>query len=127
MTARILVAEDDRDLRKVLKARLVGTGFDVVEAGDGVEAVEQVRAQSPDLVILDNLMPRMNGVDACAEIKSQPDSSVLPVILVTASPDLLDIPAEPGHVADRTFVKPYDHVELLNAIGELLETGKQHV
>jgi two-component system phosphate regulon response regulator PhoB len=123
--ARILVAEDEDDLRKVLAARLAASGHEVVEACDGFEAVRRVREQQPDLVILDNLMPRMNGVDACAKIKSDPATRALPVILVTASPNLVEAPADAAPVADRIFVKPYDYGEMLQAIGELLR-GEGH-
>jgi CheY-like chemotaxis protein len=80
---RIMVVDDDQNIRLVLKYRLEKEGYDVLLAGDGVDALEKVKAEKPDLIILDLTMPRMDGFGFLEEIKSDGSSSV-PVIILTA-------------------------------------------
>ena len=81
---RVLVVDDEPFILRSLTYVLKREGFDVVEARDGIEAIEVARRERPDLVFLDVMMPRMNGFDVLAEIKGEPTLSHARVILLTA-------------------------------------------
>ncbi len=81
---RILVVDDDVDLIEAISLSLEKEGFNVEKASDGIEAMDSIRAKKPDLVVLDVMMPRMNGYEVCDELKSDPEYEDIPVILLTA-------------------------------------------
>lgn len=84
MTWTILAVDDDKGMRFLLRATLERKGFQVVEAPDGKAAVEQVFASPPDLILMDVMMPRMDGFTACQIIRSAESSAHIPVILLSA-------------------------------------------
>lgn len=84
---RILVADDEADIREILCSILKKEGFEVIPARDGNEALQLVKDQKPDLVILDFLMPGLNGVEVCQALKKDPATEPIPVIIVTAYPN----------------------------------------
>lgn len=86
-SATILVTDDDEMTRELVADVLRDDGYDVREAADGDEAVEAVRAHRPDLVVLDVVMPRMNGIDACRAMRELPDSDSLQILVLTAMDD----------------------------------------
>jgi len=81
---KILLVDDDVDFCEATKLLLDNTGYEVVLAYDGNEGLEKVRAEKPDLVILDVMMPEMNGYDVCVVLKADPELKKIPVILLTA-------------------------------------------
>ena len=94
--ARILLAEDDRILRKAGEVSLRKRGYDVIAAVDGEDALAKARAQKPDLVLLDVMMPKMHGFDVLQALKDDPDSRDIPVIMLTN----LEQPADIRRAAD---------------------------
>jgi len=80
---KILVVDDDKDDLKMISMILEPEGYEVVTAENGVEALEKVEAENPDLVLLDVMMPELDGFAACAKLKSAPESQGIPVILLT--------------------------------------------
>ena len=90
---RILVVDDVPDNLDILQMRLENQGYEVVTAGDGVEALEKVRELQPDLVLLDIMMPRMDGIEAVKRLKADTALPFIPVILVTARADAKDVVA----------------------------------
>ena len=87
MDTSILIAEDDADIRDLLRLYLEGEGFQVLEAGDGASALRLAREQSPSMAILDIMMPEMNGLDAARAIRAmdRPDAGTIPIIAMTAN------------------------------------------
>ena len=81
---RILIVDDNENNRAILAARLATQGYSTAEACDGVEALEAVRGEAPDLILLDVTMPRMDGLEACRRLKRDASLGFVPVILVTA-------------------------------------------
>ncbi len=109
----ILIADDDLDIRTILRAHLESSGFQVLEAADGDMALEMVRTRNPDLLILDYTMPKMDGVLACKVLKQDLLLRHLPIIMLTGRSDLRDKVQGIRAGADDYLVKPFDLEELL--------------
>jgi DNA-binding response OmpR family regulator len=80
---KVLVIEDDKFLRELISQKLLKEGYDVAEAMDGEKGIEAVKQESPDLILLDLILPGMDGFDVLARIKSAPESSDIPVIVLS--------------------------------------------
>jgi DNA-binding response OmpR family regulator len=117
---KILVVEDDNNLRELIKARLEQGGYQVETAGDGFAAIMQARKLKPDLIILDLMIPKMDGYTVCRTIKSTADLSGIPIIMLTArtSPDDMRHGMDMG--ADAYLTKPFKGEQVLGKIQELL-------
>lgn len=112
---RILVVDDEPSIREALALVLEGEGYDVVTASNGREAIERIEQRRPDVLLLDVMMPVMDGLTACEVIRSTTPVKSLPIVLMTAAPDF----ARKSGVACRwdAFVeKPFDVAVLLDAI-----------
>ena len=120
--AKILVVEDTKFFRAYLNDLLVKAGFHVVMAQDGLEALEYLSRECPDLVITDVLMPRMNGFELCRRIKGRPETSMLPVIMMTQvyTRAHQEREAMGVHGADDYIVKPFQPNDLLARIWRFL-------
>lgn len=120
-TASILVVDDDAPIRELLRQELGEVGYEIQEARNGKEALEKVRASAPDLIILDVMMPEMNGFDVAAVLKNDPDTMDIPIIILSIMKD-----QERGYRLgiDRYLTKPIDTDQLFQEVGSLLEQGK---
>ena len=114
---KILVVDDERSLVKGIKFNLENDGYDVLTGSDGVEAVQIVSEQQVDLVILDLMMPRMDGLEACRKIR---EFSNVPVIMLTAKADDMDKLLGFEHGADDYLTKPFNILELKARVRALL-------
>ena len=110
MTAKILVADDEQNIVRLLRLYLRNEGFDVVAAVDGRQALDRFSAESPDLVLLDLMMPQLSGFEVCTEIRKKSD---VPVIMLTARSDDVDkiVGLEMG--ADDYVTKPFNPREVV--------------
>jgi len=118
--ARILVADDDVDVRTLVVLKLKSSGHEVLSVENGAEAVESCRANRPDLVVLDLMMPGMSGLQACEAIRSDPSLSSTPVILLTARAQEADVDAGMKSGADEYLTKPFSPRELATRVEALL-------
>ncbi len=121
----ILVVDDDPDLVEALAMKLTSKNFRVTKAYDGVEAWEKIRADKPDLMILDVMMPRKNGYQLCDEIKADPQYKNIAVILLTAVADAVASTSYTHHdgkktLADDYIPKPIDLDKLVAAVNDNL-------
>ena len=117
---KILVVEDESDIRELLGYNLSQEGFAVEEAADGAEAFERIGRRSPDLVLLDLMLPRMPGLELCQRLRAQPETAQLPIIVLTAKGSELDrvLGLEMG--ADDYIVKPFSPREVVARVKALL-------
>lgn len=120
-TGTILVADDQASNRELLEELLSAQGFTVITASEGAEALDQMRKVPVDLVILDVLMPNMNGFEVCRKIKANPETDLIPVVLVTALSDKQDRIEGLRANADDFLTRPVDRVELLARVHSLLK------
>jgi DNA-binding response OmpR family regulator len=121
MTAKkILVADDNANIRKVVKMGFESLGYAVLAAEDGVQALELVRAERPDLVILDVTMPEKSGYDVCAEMKADAELRAIPVVMLTAKNLEEDQYWGRELGADEYITKPYDPEELERVVEKIL-------
>lgn len=102
---KILLIDDDPDFVEAVKVIVENGGYDVKVAYDGEEGLEAVAAEKPDLIVLDVMMPVMNGHECCAKLKADPATAKIPVILLTA-------------VADRVTTSTYTHRDMLESEAE---------
>lgn len=110
MDARILLVEDDPSIREVTALGLRAAGFEVVTASDGVEGLERWRAGTPDLVLLDVMLPRLDGLEVCRAIRRE---STTPVVMLTARGDTIDVVVGLESGADDYVRKPFEMPELV--------------
>jgi DNA-binding response OmpR family regulator len=122
---RILVIEDDPAIRMGLVDTLRAKGYDVVSAGRGGEGISCFREQTPDLVVLDLMLPDMEGFDVCRTLK-QPGNPDVPVIILTARGAELDRVRGLELGADDYVTKPFSLMELLARIGAVLRRSRRH-
>ena len=110
MDARILLVEDDPSIREVIAIGLRGAGFDVVVAADGVAGLERWHADAPDLILLDVMLPRLDGLEVCRAIRRE---SMIPIVMLTARGDTIDIVVGLEAGADDYLRKPFEMPELV--------------
>ncbi len=122
---RILVADDQPTLRRVVRKHLVGQGFDVVEAADGEEVLRKVAEFSPDLLVLDVMMPGMDGFQVLERLQAVPGTMNIPVVFLTARASERDRIQGLSLGAHDYVSKPFSLSELSLRIGKLLETKER--
>ena len=113
MRDRVLVVEDEKDVRELLRLNLKGGGFDVLEAQNGAEGLAIAKAELPSVVILDLMMPEMNGMEVCRALRRNPATSRIPILMLTAKSTEEDKVAGLEVGADDYVTKPFSPRELL--------------
>lgn len=119
---KILVADDESAIRRILKTRLSMVGYNVVVAADGLEALELFEKEQPDLVVLDVMMPNLNGYGVCQELRTKSD---VPIIMLTALGDVADRITGLELGADDYLTKPFSPKELEARIHAILRRLKE--
>jgi adenylate cyclase len=124
--ARILTVDDTPENLEILRVRLEANGYEVLMAADGEEALSMVAEFTPDLILLDILMPKLDGIDVVRKLKADPLLRSIPVILVTAKSDTQDIVAGLDAGGDDYLAKPFDHAALLARVRSMLRQKALH-
>jgi two-component system, cell cycle response regulator len=119
MSARVLIVDDIEANRKLLHAKLSNEYFHVISACDGLEAIERAIAEEPDVILMDVMMPRLDGVDATRELKRDPRTEHIPIVLVTALNERADRLRGLGAGADDFLTKPVNDLLLLSRVRAL--------
>jgi len=123
---RILVADDNPANVDILQTRLAVHGYEIVTAGDGEEALAVAREKQPDLILLDVMMPRMDGLEVCRRLKADTALPFIPIILVTAKADTKDIVAGLEAGGDEYLTKPVDQGALVARVKSMLRIKALH-
>lgn len=109
----VLVVEDEPAQRDVLCYNLEAEGFRVVQAENGDEAMVMVEEETPDIIVLDWMLPAVSGIEVCRRLKSRPDTRAIPIIMLSARSEEVDRVRGLETGADDYVVKPYSVVELM--------------
>jgi len=117
---KILIADDERALRLLIAGTLEIGEYDILEADNGIQALDLVKRERPDLIILDVMMPGMTGYEVCKRIKTNPDIADTKVLILTAKGPQSDKEAAWEALADFYLAKPFSQMELLSMVEEVL-------
>ena len=126
MSRKILVVEDAKRIREIVSYLLRSRGYEVAEAGDGMEAQEKVAAFGPDLIVLDAMLPKKNGFEVCSELKGDERTRSIPILMLTAvtrDSGKTDTHWRKKSKADDFMSKPFKAAKLVERIEALLGGG----
>ena len=118
---KVLVAEDEPDIRGLIVFSLQYAGYEVIEALNGEDAVKLAEAEQPDLILLDVRMPKMNGYEACSVLKAQDATREIPVVFLSARGQETEIKQGLELGAEEYILKPFAPDELYQRVGGILE------
>ncbi|HEX7272032.1 MAG TPA: response regulator [Casimicrobiaceae bacterium] len=124
--ARILIVDDNPTNVKVLQTRLAAEGYEVITASDGEEALAAAKQHTPDLILLDVMMPKLDGFEVCRRLRADPSFPFTPIVLVTAMADSKDIVAGLEAGGDEYLTKPVDHAALAARVRSMLRIKQLH-
>ena len=122
---RIVIIEDEKDIRDVLQLQLDREGYRVTACGDGEQGLERVRRENPDLVLLDLMLPGLDGLEVCRRLKSDPTTQDVRIVMVSAKGEESDIVIGLELGADDYLPKPFSPRELLARVKAVLRRGPQ--
>jgi serine phosphatase RsbU (regulator of sigma subunit) len=122
----ILIVEDTPASREIMEIRLTSNNYEVITAIDGEEGLAMAREKHPDLILLDILMPKMDGLEVCRRLKKDPSLPFMPIIMVTAKADSKDVVAGLEAGADEYLTKPVDHAALVARVKSMLRIKELH-
>ncbi|MFO7945598.1 MAG: response regulator [Armatimonadota bacterium] len=125
MAKTILVVDDERHIVRLVEVNLERAGYDVVTAYDGVEALEKVEEDDPDMIVLDVMMPRMDGFDVLKKLQSDPNHKDIPVIMLTAKAQDADIFKGWQSGVSSYLTKPFNPKELLVFVERIFQSMEE--
>jgi CheY-like chemotaxis protein len=119
---RILIADDEPHIRKLVSFTLGNHGYDVLQAADGGEAYAIARAEKPDLVLLDVMMPVMTGYEVLNRLKADPETESIPVVMLSAKSQRTEVEEGMACGAREYICKPFTPKDLVERVGDILGT-----
>ena len=120
MRMKLLLAEDEPDVQLIARLSLAKAGFDVVTAGNGLEVMARVAAERPDVILLDWMMPEVDGFETCRRLKADPATAAIPVIFLTARVQEAEVARALALGAAGCIGKPFDALALGEQVKALL-------
>lgn len=123
MSQKILVVDDEPEVLQMLKIRLEAEGFQVTTAGDGMDAINKVKADKPDLIILDVAIPKLSGYQVCANLRKHPSYSRIPIIMLSVKSGFKDVSYGMSVGASDYITKPFEASDLLQRIKKFITGG----
>ena len=123
---KVLIVDDEPNVRR-LSLIILSKNFNVLEAEDGRQAIEMATNQKPDIILMDLMMPKMDGLTACLEIRKNPVTKFIPVIMVTAIGFELNVKLSQQMGATGYLTKPFSPQDLINTIVKVLENREVQV
>lgn len=125
MPRKILAVDDEKHIVRLVQINLQKEGFEVVTATNGREALEAVTQHSPDLIVMDVMMPEMDGFEALQKLKENPDTQNIPVIMLTAKAQDADVFKGWQSGADLYLTKPFNPQELITFVKRIFESQQE--
>jgi two-component system alkaline phosphatase synthesis response regulator PhoP/two-component system response regulator VicR len=122
MPKKILAVDDERHIVRLVEVNLQRAGYQVVTAYDGKEALEKVKSENPDLVVLDVMMPYMDGFEVLKNLKADPSTAEIPVIMLTAKAQDADVFRGWQSGVDCYLTKPFNPMELLTFVKRIFDS-----
>ena len=123
----ILTVDDEVNIRRLVEVNLSRGGYRVSTACDGVEAMESIRRERPDMVVLDVMMPRLDGIELLRRLRADPKTAELPIVMLTAKAQDKDIFAGWQAGADMYLTKPFNPMELLTFVKRVFDAAAPQV
>lgn len=120
ISGKVLIVDDNNQNVELLQAYLDGLPVEAIVAHDGMEAMDKVSVDQPDLILLDIMMPRMSGFEVCQKLKKNPATRDIPIIMITALNEISDIERGVECGTDDFLTKPVNKLELLTRVKSLL-------
>lgn len=117
---KVLVVDDEEFVRQLIQIKLKFCGIETIEAGNGFDAVEKAISEKPDLILLDVMMPRMNGFEACQRLKASPETAHIPIVMLTARGDPSAKERGENAGALEYLTKPFSPQKLAERVIEIL-------
>ncbi len=114
---KILVVDDEENIRKLVNYNLLLDGYDVAMAVDGKEGLEKAISEKPDLILLDIMMPEIDGLEVCSRLKKNPETRDIPVFMLSAKGQMQDLEDAFAVGADNYITKPFD----VSKLSEIIE------
>ena len=121
---RILIVDDEKEIRDLIDIYLKGEGYDTIKAENGEEALNILSSNDVDLIILDIMMPKVNGIEACLKIREERE---MPIIMLSAKSEDMDKILGLNTGADDYLTKPFNPLELVARVRSQLKIGRAHV
>ena len=118
---KVLVVDDEVFIRKMIAARLKMADVAVIEAENGMEAMDKAADERPDLIVMDVMMPKMDGFQACEGIRSNPEISGIPILMLTARGEMMDMERAMALGIIEYIAKPFSPKELVEKIVKILK------
>lgn len=118
---KVLVVDDEEYIQHILNFSFGAEGYEVITAADGAEAIEKAISEKPDIIVLDIMMPKMDGYQACKKLKSDPQTKSIPVILLTAKGRDIDRRLGSDAGADDYVVKPFSPGRLIERVEGMIK------
>ena len=125
MAKKILAVDDERHILRLVQINLEKAGYEVVTGSNGREALEMVAQESPDLIVMDVMMPEMDGFEALQTLKNDPQTATIPVIMLTAKAQDADVFHGWQSGADLYLTKPFNPMELLTFVKRIFEAQSE--
>lgn len=122
---KVLVVDDEVFIRKMIEVRLKAAGVAVIEAENGIEGVKMASSERPDLIIMDVMMPKMDGFQACESIRSNPDISGTPILMLTARGQMVDVERAMALGILEYITKPFSPKELAEKVLGILNAVRR--
>lgn len=125
MAKKILAVDDERHIVRLVQINLMKEGYEVVTANNGREALEMIASEKPDLVVMDVMMPEMDGFEALEKMKADPATADIPIIMLTAKAQDADVFSGWQKGADLYLTKPFNPTELLTFVKRIFTSQEE--
>lgn len=121
---KVIVAEDDKTVRMLVRAVMKRAGYEVAEAENGKEALDLIDTFFPDIMIIDSMMPVMDGMETIARLRAKPETAQIPTLMLSGRRGSEDIVSALREGADEYITKPFDRAELIERVRRLVSTPR---